>query len=73
MKESYQREEHCSDQRKRSLRHFQPSEELGVKLQGREALRIVIRGQFIGLLTKTAISLKTPAGRILSVIAMLQQ
>ena len=60
MKESYQREEYCRDQRKGSLHHFQPSEELGVKLQGREAPRVVIRSQFIGLLTKTAISLKTP-------------
>ena len=58
MKESYQREEYCSDQRKGSLRHFQPSEELWVKLQGREAPRVVIRSQFIGLLTKTAISLR---------------
>lgn len=72
MKESYQREECCSDQRKGSLRHFQPSEEFGVKLQGREAPRVVIRSQFIGLLTKTTISLP-PAGRILSVIAMFQQ
>ena len=53
MKESYQREEYCSDQRKGSLRHFSTSEELGVKLQGREAPRVVIRSQFIGLLTKT--------------------
>ena len=73
MKESYQREEYSSDQRKGSLRHFQPSEEPGVKLQGREAPRVVIRSQFIGLLTKTAISLKTPAGRILSVIAISRQ
>ena len=56
MKESHQREEHCGDQRKGSLRHFQPSEEPGVKLQGREAPRVVIRSQFIGLLTKTAIA-----------------
>ncbi len=62
MKESYQREEYCSDQRKGSLRHFQPSEKLGVKLQGRAAPRVAIRRQFIGLLTKTAISLKPPAG-----------
>ena len=53
MKESYQREEYCSDQRKGSLRHFQPSEELGVKLQGREAPRVMIPSQFIGLLAKT--------------------
>ena len=29
MKESYQREEYCSDQRKGSLRHFQPPKNLG--------------------------------------------
>ena len=29
MKESYQREEYCSDERKRSLRHFQPPKNLG--------------------------------------------
>jgi hypothetical protein len=29
MKESYQKEEHCSDQRKSSLRHFQPPNNLG--------------------------------------------
>ena len=34
MKESYQREEYCSDPRKRSLRHFQPPKNLGGKLQG---------------------------------------
>jgi hypothetical protein len=33
MKESYQREEYCSDQRKGSL-SFSTSEELGIKLQG---------------------------------------
>jgi len=29
MKEGYQREEYCSDQRKGSLRHFQPPKNLG--------------------------------------------
>ena len=29
MKESYQTEEYCSDQRKGSLRHFQPPKSLG--------------------------------------------
>jgi hypothetical protein len=29
MKESYQTEEYCSDQRKGSLRHFQPPKDLG--------------------------------------------
>ena len=29
MKESHQREEYCSDQRKSSLRHFQPPKNLG--------------------------------------------
>jgi hypothetical protein len=29
MKESYQREEYCSDQRKGSLRHFQPPKNVG--------------------------------------------
>jgi len=29
MKESYQREEYCGDQRKGSLRHFQPPKNLG--------------------------------------------
>jgi hypothetical protein len=33
MKESYQREEYCSDQRKGSLRHFQPPKNLGANFR----------------------------------------
>jgi hypothetical protein len=39
MKESYQREEYCSDQRKASLRHFQPPKNLGSNFKARSTSR----------------------------------
>ena len=53
MKESYQREEYCSDKRKGALRHFQPPKNLGSNFKAVNTSRRDIRSQFIGLLTKT--------------------
>ena len=61
MKESYEREEHCSDQRKGSLRYFQPPKNLGSNLKAVKHLGSATDAVSLSVCRREqTITLKTP-------------